>query len=328
MMKIQHSDLQEITSIKTSCYCISYTQLKRILSSFDYASFNALNEKYFGSILQEKLAWFAVDGKELRGTIDKISGQKRGLNLVQIVNHDSKKNAVMGFYDGSKESEKTLVLSHFNHRKSLKSQAYSLDALHTYPQILETISSRDGIYLSQVKLNQKHLLEDCKHTHNHLFTKYIFKEYEKAHGRIEHRKAFLYPLNIECLDKKWIKTNIKTLIVVERFRENIKTGNQSKEKAYFISNQTLTEHNAEKLAKATRKHWAIESEHYIRDKNFGEDLIKTFNSNTARTIAVCISWALNLIRNTGNNQNIKALREKIAVDKQLILGLLNKKNFL
>jgi hypothetical protein len=57
--------------------CISYVQLGRILESIDYESFNKINTVYF-DIQTEQIEglWLAVDGKELRGTIDGVSGDK------------------------------------------------------------------------------------------------------------------------------------------------------------------------------------------------------------------------------------------------------------
>ena len=112
--------------------CISYSQLKRILASVGYHKLNEINSKYFGkTVRKDGLNWEALDGKELRGTIDKALGEKRSENIVQQVNHHSKESFAIGFYNGSKESEKTVVKTFFKEQKSLKGNAFSLDALHT-----------------------------------------------------------------------------------------------------------------------------------------------------------------------------------------------------
>ena len=303
--------------------CISYSQLKRIMELFDYEAYNTINEQYFGSkVSKEGLEWQAVDGKELRGTIDRALGQKRNENIVQQVSHQEQKSKLIGFYDGSKESEKTLVFDYFEEAKSLKGSAYSFDALHTSSKFLDLIEDKQGVYLAQVKRNQQILLEELQHIEQYLKPHYTFNQEEKGHGRIERRQGFLYPLNPECLAKRWLKTGVKTLVLIERNRQRCKTGHISHEKAYFITNLKLDENSAQDLVHAVRNHWAIESDNNTRDTNFGEDQIIGFDSNTARVMAVGISWALNLLRKNNVNNNIRELREDIAYDRGKLYAIL------
>ena len=45
--------------------CVSYSQLKRILRSIDYQSFNALNSLYFKATVQEADSkWYSMDGND------------------------------------------------------------------------------------------------------------------------------------------------------------------------------------------------------------------------------------------------------------------------
>ena len=59
---------------------------------------------------------------------------------------------------------------------------------------------------------------------------------------------------------------IKRIFSVERITE--KDGKVSKETSYYISSKATT---AENLLSYTRKHWQIESFHWILDKVMGED---------------------------------------------------------
>jgi predicted transposase YbfD/YdcC len=319
-------DLIEATSHK----CISYSQLKRIMNHLDYHEFNTINENYFGkTIIKEELVWYAIDGKELRGTIDKETGQRRNENIVNMVNHKTKESKLIDFYDGSKDSEKTVVKDFINSQDCLDTKGYSLDALHTSEDFLRTVNSHKGKYLAQVKGNQKFLLKDCQHTHANLPANYSFACTEKGHGRIEERKGFLYQFPVVCLDSRWETSGICTLIVVERTRTKVKTGRISTETAYHISNVELTEKNALELFNAVRNHWQIEADNNIRDTNFGEDkVINLRSTNSARTLAVCISWVLNLIRPLNFEHNLVALREEISTDLNLIQKLLVPKYFL
>lgn len=104
---------------------ISDSQLRRLLAGVDYQAYNGLNNAYFGIELREHpRAWQAVDGKELRGSIDGVAGEKRGENLVHLVSHQHSQSEIIGFYSGNKESEKTVVKAYFAQQQHL-TQAYS-----------------------------------------------------------------------------------------------------------------------------------------------------------------------------------------------------------
>ena len=60
--------------------------------------------EHFGVRLSAKeYKWFAFDGKELRGSIEK--GEKRGIALVQVVAHENGATVAQDYYCGKKESE-------------------------------------------------------------------------------------------------------------------------------------------------------------------------------------------------------------------------------
>lgn len=316
-MKREHLQLTMDIGCKPTC-CVSYSQLKRIMGLFDMSLIT-----YFGSkVAKSDLEWQAVDGKELRGAIDKALGQKRNENIVQAVSHQDKESKLIGFYDGSKESEKTLVFDYFKNAKNLQGLAYSFDALHTNSKLLDLIEAKKGVYLVQVKKNQKYLLEEIQHIEQYLEAHYRLNQEEKGHGRIEKRQGFLYTINPECLAKRWIKTGVKTLVLIYRSRQKCKTGHISHEKTYFISNQKLDKNSAQGIFNAVRNHWAVETDNHIRDTNFGEDQIVNFDSNSARVMAVGISWVLNLLRKKNKNNNIRELREDIAYQRDKLYLIL------
>ncbi len=57
-----------------SSRCISRSQLIRVLNSFDYHSFNDFISSSMSDSLED--VWEALDGKELRGNIDGVIGER------------------------------------------------------------------------------------------------------------------------------------------------------------------------------------------------------------------------------------------------------------
>jgi predicted transposase YbfD/YdcC len=301
---------------------ISDVQLRRILSSLDHSLYNQVNTDYFGKAVSASAGfWQAVDGKELRGNIDKVKGEKRAENLVRAVSHQDLQSQIIGFYQGSKESEKTVVKNYFDKQTNLGG-GYSLDALHCYPTLLEKIAEKAGIYLVQVKSNQKKLLEECEHVAQHLACKEAFARIDKAHGRLEQRQARVYELNVECLEPRWHKTGIKTLVVIDRQRLRLKDGGESEEIAYFITNQVLTGQAGADLFEAVRKHWSVETDNHVRDVTLGEDYIICREGKRMRSMACIINTGLNLMRRHNTDNNFIALREELNFDRKKAINCL------
>ncbi len=66
--------------------------------------FSKLIFQHYGIELSARqTTWFAGDGKELRGTIQK--GHTRGESIVQFVRHADRSVLCEGFFTGRKESE-------------------------------------------------------------------------------------------------------------------------------------------------------------------------------------------------------------------------------
>lgn len=306
--------------------CVSYSQLKRIIRGIDIESFNAINVRYFGStVSQQEPHWHSVDGKELCGSIDGVIGQKRGQSVVSVTVHQTGQSEIVGYYDGSKESEKPVVTAYFEEVGPLK-DGYTFDALHSFPRNMELIHQRGGAYLAQVKANQKVLLEDCELIHQHLGADHFEQKIEKGHGRVETRRAWGYELSETSLEKRWNGAGISTLLVVERVRYQTKTQKQSCETAYWVSNQVLDNQRFAEIVEAARRHWSVEAHHYIRDVQMGEDRLVTRNSKEARVMAGFITTATNML--VGQRQNVSELRERMTRNQALVDPLFKRNIFL
>ena len=213
--------------------------------------------------------WFAVDGKELRGSIEK--GCKRGEAIVQAVSHEDLQVVGQDYYAGEKESEVPIVRKLLQDN-GLASQKISLDALHCKVATLEIITQEGGKYLVGLKENQKQLKKQiCLATENQSCLLKIKTE-EKGHGRIETRIYQFYDVLEMEKDERWKNCQIKTAIKVKREREEQKAVKMSVEESYYLSNEVG---NYEELAQAVRQHWQVETNNHIRDVSLQEDKMRS-----------------------------------------------------
>lgn len=268
-LKNHYEKLVEVLGVEKK-KAVSRAQLPLILARVSVSVFDQLLFTRYGIKLNEaERAWFAVDGKELRGSIE--FGCKRGEAVVQAVTHTERQVAAQNYYSGEKESEVPVV------RKLLESDALagqkiSLDALHCKPKTLEIIARSKGKYVVGLKENQKQMKKQINSVvENQPFLAKL-ESLEKGHGRIESREYEFYDLLELKKCKRWNDCQIKTAIRVRRGRVELKNGKTSREESYYLSNMVG---NYEELAEAVRGHWQVETNNHLRDVSLQEDKMRS-----------------------------------------------------
>jgi len=249
---------------------VSRAQLPLILGAVSVSVFDRLLFENYGVKLNEsERKWFALDGKELRGSIE--SGKKRGEAVVQAVSHRCLQVAAQDYYSGEKESEVPVVRKLLE-ADGLASQKISFDALHCKPATLEIISQSGGKYLVGLKDNQKELKRGVSLTMENEGFLARFGTVEKGHGRIESRRYEFYDILEMNKCERWQGCQIKTAIKVKRERVEVKSGKVSSEESYYLTNIIG---NYEELAQAIRLHWQVETNNHLRDVSFQEDKMRS-----------------------------------------------------
>lgn len=271
---------------------VSRAHLPRILAKVNRAAFEELLFDHAQLELSEdEKKWFAGDGKELRGSIEK--GDTRGEVSVQIVSQ--REGAVVGqaFYNGTKESEKPTLLQ-LVEQTGVHKQKITADALHLYPALTQTVNEAGGTFLIGLKGNQKELLEDMK-DHTDAFSPIKKdKTVEKGHGRLETREYSCFDVSGEHFESRWEQSSFKALLRVERTRIMLKTNDSSKETSYYISNGSTE--NALEYFGAIRNHWAIEVNNHYRDVSLKEDQLRTKIEPVTKVLASMRTLVLKLFK--------------------------------
>ena len=252
---------------------VSRSHLPIVLQKVNLSVFEGLLFDNYGIELnKEEKEWFAGDGKELRGSIQ--TGDRRGEALVQLVRHRDRNILGQSRYNGKKESEKPCLRDLISQTGAL-SQKITADALHLSPATTAPIANAEGVFLIGLKDNQKELLADMEKCATFLKPVNEQLTVDKGHGRLEKRKYFHYDVAREYFDPRWSKSNFQSLFKVERTRLVLKTGKESQEVAYYISNGSINEGG---YFEAIRNHWQVETANHIRDVTLQEDRFRTKKS--------------------------------------------------
>ena len=249
---------------------VSRSQLPIILGSVSVLVFDRLLFENYGVRLdEEEKKWFALDGKELRGSIE--TGGKRGEAIVQAVAHEDLQAAAQDYYSGEKESEVPIVRKLLE-GNGLSKQKISFDALHCKPKTLAIITQAGGKYLVGLKENQKQLKKRISQAAANQSCLMEIETLEKGHGRIETRIYQFYDVLEMEKNERWEKCQIRTAIKVKREREELKTGKTSMEETFYLSNEVG---RYEELAEAVRGHWQVEVNNHLRDVSLKEDKMRS-----------------------------------------------------
>lgn len=261
---------------------ISRSHLPIFLGKVNLPEFESLLFKHYQIVLNdEEKDWFAGDGKELRGSIEK--GDKRGDALVQLVQHGERSVLGQSYYNGKKESEKP-CLQALVEQTGANKQKVTADALHLCPKMTELFEGKGGIFLIGLKGNQKELLQDMiDHTEafrhvNHDVT------LDKGHGRAEIREYWQYDVSGEYFEERWSRSGFRSLIKIKRWRTVLKTNKQSIEYAYYISNGETLKDDKQYFS-AVREHWSVEVSNHIRDVSLKEDSLRTKQGDVTKLMA-------------------------------------------
>lgn len=253
---------------------VSRSHLPVLLSKVNRAAFEALIWSEYGiELSEEQKEWFAGDGKELRGSIEK--GDKRGEVLVQIVGHSHRGVVCQAFYNGEKESEKA-CLEHLVEATGVQKQQLTADALHLHPKMTGLLHQAGGVFVIGLKDNQKELLEDMI-DHTQVFKPcQAHKSVDKGHGRLEIRHYSCFDVRGEYFESRWDDSGFSSLIRVRRTRMILKTKESSEKVSYYLSNGKCE--NALEYFDAVRNHWGIEVNNHYRDVTLKEDQFRTKKS--------------------------------------------------
>lgn len=271
---------------------ISRPHLPRILKKVALKKFEALVYEWFKIELSDtEKKWFAADGKELRGSIEK--GKKRGEARVQLVAHKEKTVQCNSYYNGTKESEK-VCLQELIVAERLTDQKISADALHLSPAMTAPIEAANGVFLIGLKGNQKELLQDMKDHVDCFSAIQKYRSVDKGHGRLEQRYYQLYDISEEYFAPRWKATSFRSLIVVDRERIDLKNNSLQCKRAYYISNGKAERNN--EYFEAIRNHWEVETNHHIRDVTLKEDSLKTKKNEVTRVFSGLRTLAIEILR--------------------------------
>ena len=182
------------------------------------------------------------------------------------------------------------------------------------------IIEKKADYVMALKKNHPNLYTEVKiffdlgkHKNFHDIKSEYFEETEIAHGRIDSRRYWISD-QIDSLKHKSEWEGIKSIGCVERTR--IIDVKATQETHYYISSIDPV---VSLFAKSVRKHWGVESYHWIMDVVFNADNNRMRAGIAAQNFTLAQTISLNMLKQENTqNSSIRLKRLACALDDSIL----------
>lgn len=218
----------------------------------------------------------SIDGKAMRGTV-----QSNGRNPDIVSAYSGLTGLTLATVACSEKSNEIKAGPILLGELDIAGDIITADAMSMQKDIIDKIREKGADFVIELKANQRSLRYGIEDRIGRCTPLQVHTEGPGlSHGRIETRTYKVYDGEALIVDKeKWGGR----LTVVEVISETIKksTGVHSIEIRLFVSSLPP---NARRLGAIIRRHWRIESLHWILDRNFWQDKIRRKAAKAARNL--------------------------------------------
>jgi len=246
-----------------------------------------------------------IDGKTICSTAA-MNDYDKPLHIVSGIMADN--CLTLGQITVNDKSNEIPAVKELLNLMDVKGAVVTMDALHCQKDTIDIIMGNKADYVVQLKSNQGNFYEDV---YSMFDKKYmdeadtygeyeIFETIEKGHGRIERRVCYVLRGIEYFTDYLSTWRGLKKIFAVKRIVTS--GGKTSEEISCYLSSANTT---AEKLLMYTRKHWQIESFHWLLDVNFGEDACKIRNKNAQICLNVMRKFSVSMLKKYIEDHSVK-----------------------
>lgn len=267
----------------------------------------------------------ALDGKVMRGTLDKANGN----SAIHLVSAWSVNNRLcFGQVKVADKSNEITAIPLLLELLDIEQATITTDAMGCQYKIADSIVAKEGHYVFALKGNQGECHDDIKlFLDTQLSTGFASTPHSQdnsvdgEHGRIEQRTVWLSH-DVDWLHQRHPQWQSINAIAVVESKRQVGDAPASYERRYYITSHQ--DKDAAFIAHAIRSHWHIENKlHWQLDVSFNEDYNRLRSGYGAENIAMMNKIALNLLKNEKSVKvGIKNKRLKAGWDNDYMMKVL------
>jgi predicted transposase YbfD/YdcC len=302
--------------------------LRTLVNRIDPVLFGRCFDSWIAALWPDRHDFIAIDGKTARRTHD----QRKGLRALHTLSAyaTQARLTLAQLSVPAKTNEITAIpdlLDELAQAGQLAGALVSIDAMGCQVAIADKIVAHKADYLLALKGNQPTLEAEVADYFRTAPAGELASTttVEKGHGRIETR-TYAASQNVG-----WIVSersypgeprfrNIRTIVQVHRRAE--RADRCGFDTQYYISSAPP---DIERIAKAARGHWGVESMHWLLDIEFKDDLSRYRTGHGAKNMAVLRRFALGLVRANKAKGSVKTRRKTASWSPHFLLQILQLK---
>ena len=287
--------------------------LRDLVNRIDPALFARCFESWIAELWPGRHDSIAIDGKTARRTHDRRKGLKALHTLSAYATTARLTLAQLSVPE--KTNEITAIpelLDQLAETGQLEGALATIDAMGCQVEIADKIVAHKAGYLLALKGNQPTLEADVIDYFRTAPTTELVSitAVEKGHGRIETRtytasQVVDWIVSARSYPGQPRFSTIKTIVKVDTRTEH--ADRSTFDTRTYISSAPL---DIERISKAIRGHWGVESMHWLLDVEFKDDLSRYRTGHGAKNMAVVRRFALDLVRSTKTKGSIKTRRKR------------------
>lgn len=299
--------------------------LRHLVNRIDPALFGRCFDSWVAALWPGRHEFIAIDGKTARRTHDRRKGLKALHTLSAYATTARLTLAQLSVPE--KTTEVTAipdVLDQLAEAKQLEGAIVTIDAIGCQVEIADKIVAHKADYLLALKGNQPTLEADVRDYFDTAPAAELAttSTVEKGHGRIETRtytasKKVDWIVSERSYPGQPRFSNIKTIVKVDSRTEH--ADRSTFDTRTYICSAPL---DIDRIAKAVRGHWGVESMHWLLDVAFKDDLSRYRAGHGAKNMATIRRFALGLVRANKKAGSIKTRRKSASWDPQFLLQIL------
>jgi predicted transposase YbfD/YdcC len=302
--------------------------VRALVNRIDPVLFGRCFNSWIAALWPERHEFIAIDGKTSRRTYNQRKGLKALHTLSAYATNARLTLAQLSVPE--KTNEITAIpelLDELAANNQLAGALVTIDAMGCQVDIADKIVAHKADFLLALKGNQPTLEAEVEDYFGTAPADELASTttVEKGHGRIETR-TYAASSNVDWIvsEKSYPGQprfkDIKTLLKVHARVEY--ADRCSFDTRYYISS---AQREIERLAKAARGHWGVESMHWLLDVEFGDDLSRYRTGHGAKNMAVVRRFALGLVRANKAKGSVKTRRKTAGWSPDFLMQILQLK---
>jgi len=296
-----------------------HDRLGEVLAALDAEQFQKCFVSWVVSLTGIPADVIAVDGKTSRRS------HKKGAKPIHMVSaFAARQRLVLGQVKVAEKSNEIAAIPGLLDMLAIEGAIVTIDAMGCQREIAGKVLTKKADYVLALKGNQGSLSEDVELFVNEQKARGFkdarvsqTKTVDGDHGRIETRHTTVFH-DIEWLQQRHNWPGLKSVVMVESERQI--DARVERETRFYI---TSSAHQADKLGDVVRRHWSIESMHWIMDCLFRDDECRVRTENAPANFTTIKHIAHNLLRRSPAKLSMTNKRLKAGWNEQFLLSLIS-----